>query len=149
MFTLNTALENIRDYLDTQLGTQVKEIELFGGFFDDTNLRRIITNAPMILVSVLAVHDYKQRDMRGWIGSPSFSVYIITKGANRQTQVLDLCMQVMQFIAASRWGDEEHFRPVSPANMSMRNMYSGAINSIDSSVFAITWTQEIRFDISP
>jgi hypothetical protein len=134
----------LRSQLVTALaGALTCPVQTVGGAFDGAELRRHVTHAPVALVSLASIADFK-RHGPAWRGRLTFVVYLVTRDTptvSRDVLALDLVSAVMSFAHDGVFSAPGAFSLLRPGDgeVSADNLYSGAVDSIAVALWAVRW----------
>ncbi len=124
--------------------------ELYAGQFDAAETSRPSFVAPACFVVLLGATPGDDPGSEEVALSLRLGVYIATRnGRGRSARTLDavgIAETVLLTLGASaRWG----LAGVGPARLErLENLYSGPVDGAGLALWAITWTQEVRFGTS-
>ena len=150
---LDAALLGIRAGLRPLLPERVA-LHIGGGSFNANELRRHANQAPAVVLTCLALGDYRSPGPV-WTADASLAAYIITRdappGPDRHRQALTLTSALFAALTGDSrvWGNPEGYDPPSGDSLAGTNLYSGDLDSIATALWAVTWFQRLRFANAP
>lgn len=139
-----SAIIDVRDAIVATIKEAIPGLRMVvghAGRFDTAEeLLRIITQAPAVLVSCLAVNRV---DEQGGVLCPEvrWVAYVVTRDApklKKDVSAVAIIEQLVRVIAGNRWGIDGTHRP---RGITGENLYSGAIDSLGVAIWAVPWQQ--------
>lgn len=146
LFTVQTAIVNALTPVVAPL-----KVQAHGGAFTEKELALLLGDAPCVLVSPLAVEGFKPTDDTTWRGDVRWAAVCLAveqPGLPREQQASDAATHIMGQLISQSWGlTDADLEPAALSSITAEAVYSGRVNLLQVSIWAVSWTQTLVFTV--
>lgn len=146
--SLNTILAAVVDTLTPVFAPT--PVEIHGGRFTEREVPALLAKAPCVLVACMGVNRLDPFAGAAWQGQVQLAVYAFgadVVGQARGPLAMDLAQTVLQQLLPDQyWGlTADQCEPPDWTSATAENLYSGHVNILQVSIWAVTWNQLFFF----
>lgn len=146
--TLSGALTLVANSLAGKLAPL--RVEAHGGRFTEREIAMLLAKAPCVLVAALSVVNIELRGTQRWAADVRLAAYSLgadTAAESRADVAMDHAFTIIDLLPAQLWGaTAKECRTPDIATIIADNLYTGHINNLRVSLWAVAWTQRFFFD---
>lgn len=120
-------------------------VEAHGGTFTEREVPLLLARAPLLLVSCLGVDRMTPFGATAWRIQTRWAIYVFgadTVTTDRDVLALDAVAALLVWLPDQRWGLTAAELP-DPESFAADNLYTGHVNILQVSLWAVTWTQTL------
>lgn len=139
--TLSQARAAVVAALQAQFPTL--KVEAHGGRFTEKEVALMLSKAPAMLVSPVGFPAMTPQGPMHWKADVDWALYVFaadTATTGRDVVALDVVQELMTWLPEQRWGLAES-RLMARDSLTAENLYTGHINILRVSLWALTWQQ--------
>ena len=144
---VNQLLSAIKAEAESEFSDVVKSVELHGGRFALSEIKRLAKKTPALLISCLeipATNDGAQGDNEHKL---SLVIFVLTRdvpGISKDVLSVDISERLVRWVEDKEWGLDWTYPVVE--NISARNLYSNDIDKIGVSLWGVGFKQIIQLE---
>ena len=144
---INEVLTAIKTAVKSAL-PELRRCEVHGGRFDINELKRVATQTPAVLVSLLATPDVKIKETEERDIELTIALYVVTSDKPqlpRNVSIINIVEALLLLIPINDWGVA---KISEPKEISSQNLYSGDIDKHGIAMWAISFKQTVRVGVN-
>lgn len=144
------ALSDIQAAMVSAVATQFSTLTVaaHGGQFTERELPLLLARAPLLLISCLGVDQLAPFLETRWRVQARWAIYVFgaeTATESRDELAMDTVLSLLTWLPDQRWGLSAA-SPPELESFGADNLYTGHVNILRVSLWAVTWTQTFLMD---
>lgn len=113
------------------------------GRFDEAELRRLMQTTPALLTSLVAIDDDSDDDNQRL----EFVTWLLARATNADRLYND-CLVLLSVLIPLLRGMDSDWCQGGAENVKAENLYSGSIDTINATLWAVSWSWPLRGNVS-
>jgi hypothetical protein len=131
----NEAVAHIKQAFTPEGGKSAVFIEAHPGRFDEAEIRRLAQRTPAILTSLMAIDDEKNEY--------EFVSWVLAR-AQGKDKLYDTALGIVSALIPALRDLDADYSVDAPQNIEAECLYSGSLDAINVTLWAVRWTWELR-----
>lgn len=128
---------------------EVRSVKEHGGRFAERDIPLWLADAPCLRVACFGLQDYQLTGRKRWSALLRLGVFCLgadTATLDRDILAMDLANRLIDLLPRNTWGlTVGDCQPPELNTLIAENLYSGHINNLRVSFWAVSWSQRFTF----